>query len=99
ADGTRRVRADAPHQGSLGTEGREIVADAAALLHGARGFLDVVEDGAEVVLDAPHNEAIEECYGPSRSRAGEDASGRQEGEVGHCIGEAARPSLPRAFWL
>ena len=35
------------------------MADAAALLHRERGFLDVVKDRAEVVIDATHDEAIE----------------------------------------
>ena len=96
ADGARGVRADALHQRALGAQGGEVVADAAALLHGERGFLDVVEDGAEVVLDAAHHEAVEERDGAARAGAGKDAAGRQEGEVGHRLGEAASPSAPLA---
>ena len=40
-----------------------------------------IED--EVVLDAAHDEAVEERDAAARAGAGEDAAGRQEGEVGH----------------
>ena len=77
---------------------REVVADAAALLHGERGFLDVVEDGAEVVLDAAHHEAIEQRDVATGAGAGQDATGRQEGEVRHGLGEGLAPSAPVRAW-
>ena len=81
----------------LGRSVGEVVADAAALLHGQRGLLHVLEDGAEVVLDAAHHEAIEERDGAAGAGAGQDAAGGQEGEVGHRFSEAAGPSFPRTF--
>ena len=99
ADRTRGVGADAPHQRALGAQRREVVADAAALLHGERGFLDVVEDGAEVVLDGAHDEAVEERDGAPRAGAGEDAARGQEGEVGHRRGEGFGPARAGALRL
>ena len=93
------VGADALHQRALGAQRGEVMADAAALLHGERGFLDVVEDGAEVVLDAAHHEAIEEGDVAARAGAGQDASRRQEGEIGHGLGEGLLPALAGALGL
>ena len=98
ADRARGIGADALHQRALGAERGEVVADAAALLHGERGFLDVLEDGAEVVLDAAHHEAVEERDGAARAGAGQDAAGGQEGEVGHRLGEAPWPSARARAW-
>ena len=73
---------------ALGPERREVVADAAALLHGQRGFLHVVEDGAEVVLDRPMHEAVEQRHRAARAGAGEDAAAGQEAEVADGVMEA-----------
>ena len=67
--------------------------DAAALLHGEGGFLDVFEDGAEVVLDAAHHEAIEQRDLAVGARAGNDAAGRQEAIVGQHIVIACSPTF------
>jgi hypothetical protein len=75
------------------------MADAAALLHGERGFLDVLEDGAEVILDAAHHEAIEEGDVAARARARQDAPRRQEGQIGHGLGEGLFPALAGALGL
>ena len=98
ADRARGVGADALHQRALGAQRGEVVADAAALLHGERGFLDVLEDGAEVVLDAAHHEAVEERDVAAGAGAGQDAAGRQEGEIGHGLGEAPWPSARGRAW-
>ena len=74
----RGVGADALDRRSLGPERGEVVADAAALLHGERGLLQVLEDRGHVVRDPAHHEAVEERDLPLRPCAGEDAAGGQE---------------------
>ncbi len=75
------------------------MADAAAGLHGQRGLFHRVEDGAEVVLDPPHDEAIEQRYIAFRASAGENASGGQEGEVLHGAGKQLGPEFALRFSL
>ena len=58
----RSVGADALHGRALGAQGREVVADPAALLHGQRGFAQMSKDTGHVVLDRAHDEAIEQRY-------------------------------------
>ncbi len=68
------------------------MADAAALLHREGGFLDVLEDRAEVVLDAAHDEAVEERDGAAGAGACEDAACGQEAEVGEAVVERLAPA-------
>ena len=67
------------------------MADAAALLHRQRGLLDVLEDRAEIVLDQPHHEAVEQGYATAGAGAGDDAAGRKERVVRE---RALEPSGP-----
>ena len=67
------------------------MADAATLLHRQGGFLDAVENGREVVLDAAHHEAVEEGDGASSPRACDDAAGGEEGQIVHGLEKPARP--------
>ena len=93
ADRARGVGADGGDGRPLGAQRREIMPDAAALLHGQRGILDAREDGAEIVVDRAEHEAVEEGDGAPRAGAGEDTACRQEAEVGHGAVEALGPLL------
>ena len=53
------VGADAKHRRALRSQGREVVADPAAGLHGQRRLPQVGEDPAHVVGNGPHDEAVE----------------------------------------
>ena len=64
-------------------QGREVVADAAALLHRQRGLAQMGEDPAHIVRDRPHHKAVEQRHRPAAARTGDDASCRQEFEIGH----------------
>ena len=96
-DGARCVRADAFDRSAFGTQRREIMPDAATLLHRKRGFLDVVEDGRQIVFDAAHDETVEERYRAARTGACENAAGGQEFEVLHRLGECL--CVPGAAFL
>ena len=91
ADRTGGVRPRALHRRALGPERREIVPDAAALLHRQRCFLHVLEDRAEIVLDRPHHEAVEERHPPVAAGTGDDPPGWQEAEVRDSPVEAVGP--------
>ena len=80
---TRRVGADALHRRPLRPQRREVVADAATLLHRQRRLLQVLEDPPHVVRDVAHDEAVEQRDPPAGTGAGEDAAGGQELEVLH----------------
>src|SRR5260370_20669716 len=64
---------------AFGPERREVVADAAALLHRECCFAQVTENAAEVVLDVAHHEAVEQRN--TAPVAGQDPSRRQEVEI------------------
>ena len=89
----RGIGADALDRRPLGPERREVVADAAALLHGERGFLQVLEDRGHVVRDPPHHEAVEERDLPLCACAGEDAAGGQKLEPLQRAVELRLPTL------
>src|SRR5690606_37420827 len=93
ADGPRGVGADAFDEGPLGAKRREVVADAAALLHRPRRFLHVLENRAEVILDLPHDEAVEQRHLTAAAGPRDDAPGGQELEIGQCLEVALRPAL------
>ena len=88
----RGIRAHALDRRPLGPERREVVADAAALLHGERGFLQMLEDRRHVVADRPHHEAVEERDLPLGAGAGEDAARRQEAEALERVVEGGLPA-------
>ncbi len=91
AERPRGVGADAADRCALRPQGREIVADAAALLHGQRGLLQVLEDAAHVVGDRAHDEAVEQRHVAAGAGAGQDAAGRQELKIDLRIEEGVRP--------
>ena len=90
----RGVRADALHRRALGPQGREVVADAAALLHRQRRLAQMAEDAGHVVRDRPHDEAVEEGDVAAGAGAGDDPARRQELEIGERRGKARRPMRP-----
>ena len=71
--------------------------DAAALLHGERGFFHVLKNRAEVVGDLTHDEAVEQRHLAPCARPSEDAPGRQELKVRHRLIEALRPVIEFSF--
>tara|TARA_Y100000588_G_scaffold91199_1_gene98423 strand:- start:223 stop:555 length:333 start_codon:yes stop_codon:yes gene_type:complete len=66
-----------------GPEGREIVADTAAMLHREGRFFKAVEDAGHVVRDVAHHEAIEQSNFAVRSGTRQYSSSRQEVKVRH----------------
>src|SRR5690606_31379719 len=81
ADGPRSIRPDAFNQRPLWAERREVMPDATALLHRQRCFLDVLEDGAQVILDPAHDAAVEQGNLSTAPGACDDAPGRQKLET------------------
>ena len=79
--GTRCVCTDAFDQRPFWPQGRKVITDAAALLHGQRGFAQIVEYRAHVVFDGVHDEAIEQRHATAGARTGDDAARRQHLEV------------------
>ena len=75
---------------------REVVADAAALLHRQRAFAQRAEDAVERIVDRAHHEAVEERDAAPGAGAGEDAAAGKETEIRERIGEAALPTPPVA---
>src|ERR1700737_1986565 len=74
----RRVAIIAPRP-----QGREVVTDAAALLHRQRRLAQMGKDPAHVVRDRSHHKAIEQSYQPAAAGTGDDPPRRQEFEIGH----------------
>ncbi len=87
----RSVGADAFDRRAFGAEGREIVTDAAALLHGQRGLAQMREDPGHVVRDRPHDETVEERDGAAGASPGDDPAGGQKFEIGEGLGETGSP--------
>ena len=85
------IRSHAVHGRALGAQRGEVVADAAALLHGQRGFLQIVEDARHGVGHRAHHEAVEERHVARGACARENAAGRQEAEPFHRLMELFRP--------
>jgi hypothetical protein len=96
-DRTRGIRSDARYGRPSGSQRREVVPDAAALLHRQRRFFHVLEDGAKIIVDAAHHKAVEERHLPIGAGPGDDAPRRQEAEVGERRKIAFRPALARAL--
>ena len=81
-------------------QGGKIVADAAALLHGERAFLQRLENVFEVVGDFAHHEAVEQRDMAAAAGTGENAAGGQETETVQQRVEALGPDPGRiAFGL
>src|SRR5665213_2539085 len=91
------VGADALHQRALRPQGREIIADPAALLHRQRRLAQMREDAPHVVGDGAHHEAIEERHIARAAGAGDDPAGGQELEVVDRGVEALGPMRGIAF--
>jgi hypothetical protein len=91
----RGLGADALDQSAFGPERREVVADAAALLHGQRGLAQVTEDAAEVVLDVAHDKAVEQGHTAPGAGAGQNPSRRHEAEIFERLVERHLPF----FWI
>ena len=87
----RGVGADPFDRRALGPQRREIVADAAALLHRQRRLAQMGEDAGHVVRNRAHDEAVEEGDVAPAAGPGKDASGRQKLEVSQRLGKAAGP--------
>ena len=82
---------DALDRRALGPQRREVVADAAALLHRQRRFAQMREDAVHVVGDGAHDEAVEEGDVAAGAGAGQDAARRQELEIGERLVEPLGP--------
>ena len=79
--GARGIRSHARYRCALGANGREVIADAAALLHRQRSLFQHLEDAAHAVGDGAHDEAVEQCHLPGCSGPGGDAAGGKKLEV------------------
>ncbi len=88
---SRRIRADAVHRRACRPQSREIVSYSAALLHREGGFLEALEYAGHVVRNGAHDEAIKERHVAAGSCARENASCRQEAEIGQGAVEALTP--------
>ena len=89
----RGVGPDPFDQGPLGPQRREVIPDAAALLHGQRGLFQIIEDARHVVGDLAHDEAIEQGNHAVRTGTGNDAARRQELEIRQRVPELRSPGF------
>ena len=89
--GARRVGGHALHLGAARPDGREVVADAAALLHRQRGFLEHVEDARHRIGHGAHHEAVEQRHRARGPRPGGDPASRQVAEILECAIELFFP--------
>src|SRR5580704_12590771 len=94
----RGVGADALDRSAFGPQRREVVADAAALLHRQRGFAQVTEYAAEIVLDVAHHKAVEQRRAAPSAGARQDPSRRKEAEIFEHLVERHLPSLRVILW-
>ena len=78
----RGIGADALDRRTARPQGREIVADAAALLHRQRGFAQMRKDPAHVIGDDAHHKTVEEGHRAGAAGAGDDAARGQKFEIG-----------------
>src|SRR5690606_37474578 len=79
------------YRGALGAKRREVIADAAALLHGEGGFLQILENAFHRVGDFTHHEAVEERDIAPGTRACDDAASGEKAIAVHCLAEACGP--------
>ena len=91
--GARGVGADPVHRRALRPEGREIIADAAALLHRQRRLAQMGENAAHVVGDRPHHKAVEQGDLAPGAGAGDDPPGRQKLKIAHRRVKPLGPAL------
>ena len=89
--GPRSIGRHALHLGTARADRREVIADAAALLHGQRGLFQPVENSAHAVGDRAHDKAVEQGDIASRARAGGNAARRQVLEPFKCLVERGLP--------
>ncbi len=94
---TRCVGADPFDNRPLRPQRREIIADAAALLHRQRGLAQMGEDPAHVVGDRPHHEAVEQGHLTPGAGAGDDPPGREKAEIAHRRVKPLGPALGVGF--
>src|SRR5581483_5801199 len=66
---------------ALRTQSGEVVADAAALLHGQRAFLQAVEYSVHGIFDDAHHETVEERYAPIGAGPGLNPPAGEKTEV------------------
>ncbi len=78
-------------------QGGEIVAHAAAMLHGERALLQRLENVLEVIGDLAHDEAVEQRDPVPGAGAGENAPAGQEAEPLLQAGRSARPTASRSL--
>ncbi len=77
----------------LGRRGREVISDAAALLHGQRRLAERVEDARHIVRDIAHDKAVKQGDVPVGACAGDNAPGRQELEIVHRVEKPLGPEF------
>ncbi len=90
--GPRGIRAHAVNGSATRADGRKIIADPAALLHGQRGLFQPVENAAHIVGDRAHDETVEEGHRPRRASARGDPAC---GEVFEILKSSIEPILPK----
>ena len=90
----RSIRRHALDPCPLRPDGAEIVADAAALLHGQRRLFQHLENAAHAVGDRTHNKAVEQRDRARRARTCRDAARRQEPEI---LKGGVKPVFPVAW--
>ena len=71
--GTRGIGGHTLYPGPARADGGKVVPDAAALLHGQRGFLQHLEDARQAVRNGAHDKAVEQRHRAARARPGGDA--------------------------
>ena len=81
AERPRGIGGHALYVGAARADGREVVPDAAALLHGQRRLFQHLEDAAHAVGDGAHDKAVEQRHLPRGARTGGDAPGGQIFEI------------------
>ena len=78
---TRRISRHTFDQRAFGTNRREVVADAATLLHGQRRFFEHVENAAHRIRYGAHHKAVEQSDRACSARTSGDAASRQVFEI------------------
>ena len=91
--GPGRIGANAGDTRAARPQRREIMTDSAARLQRERRLAHLVENGAEIIVDAAHDKAIEQRDGAAGAGTRQNASTRQKSEICHGAGECLRPAL------
>ena len=79
--GARGIGCHTLHLGPFGTNGREIIAYAATLLHGERGFFQHIKNPAHTVGNCAHDKTIEQGHAALCACPGGDAPCRQKFKI------------------